>query len=253
MSTLPPPDPPGPPGPSRVDAARGGSRFPLVAAAVAALVVVIVVAAVAIVLVGDDDGGTTAGPDPAAVTDPEAGPDDAPSDEPPGEEAFGPVAVEGPALERLPRDGDDPAVGEPAPRLVGRTPGGAEIAVEPTAGPAVIAFVAHWCPHCQAEVPRIVELAGGEADIQGVELVAVATGTDPRAPNYPPGSWLAGEGWPGTVLLDSEEATAAAAYGVTGYPFLVAVDGDGTVVARSSGELGDEGLADFFAEAASAS
>ena len=57
------------------------------------------------------------------------------------------------------------------------------------------------------------------------------------------------------MLVDSEpEAgqlpTAAAAYGEAGFPFLVAIDADGTVVARASGEQGEDGLRDLFAQAA---
>ena len=106
----------------------------------------------------------------------------------------------------------------------------------------LIAFVAHWCPHCQAEVPRIVELFGGEAELDGVELVAVSTGANPAAENYPPGTWLASEGWPGRTLVDDEQATAFTSYGGGSYPYLVAIDADGNVVARDSGEQGEDAL-----------
>ncbi len=117
----------------------------------------------------------------------------------------------------------------------------------------VIAFLAHWCPHCQAEVPRLVDVADADGTVDGVALAAVATASSPERPNYPPGPWLADEGWPGPVMVDSEvEAadrlpTAAAAYGESGFPFLVAVDADGTVVARASGEKDEDSLRDFFA------
>ena len=122
----------------------------------------------------------------------------------------------------------------------------------------LIAFVAHWCPHCQAEVPRIVDLADDQGEIDGVQVAAVATSSTPDRPNFPPGDWLASEDWPGPVLVDSEpEAdqlpTAAAAYGEAGFPFLVAVDAEGKVVARASGEQGDQGLADLAAAAAGTS
>ncbi|CAN5657394.1 hypothetical protein BH24ACT4_BH24ACT4_18940 [soil metagenome] len=56
------------------------------------------------------------------------------------------------------------------------------------------------------------------------------------------------------MLVDSEAEegqlpTAAAAYGEAGFPFLVAIDADGKVVARASGEQGEDGLVDFFAAA----
>jgi thiol-disulfide isomerase/thioredoxin len=65
----------------------------------------------------------------------------------------------------------------------------------------VVVFVAHWCPHCQAEVPRIVALA--KAGKVSVPIVGVATGTDASAPNYPPSAWLQREGWPYPVLVDT--------------------------------------------------
>ena len=40
----------------------------------------------------------------------------------------------------------------------------------------------------------------------------------------------------------TERGTAAQAYGVAGFPFLVVVDADGTVLARTSGELGAYGI-----------
>lgn len=115
----------------------------------------------------------------------------------------------------------------------------------------VIAFLAHWCPHCQAEVPRLVELADAQGDLDGVELVAVATRSDDRRPQFPPGEWLAGEDWPGRVMVDSDAApdeapAALAAYGVSSFPFLVAVDADGEVVARAAGEQGTDGLRALF-------
>ncbi|MDQ2651115.1 MAG: hypothetical protein M3Z03_16365, partial [Actinomycetota bacterium] len=87
----------------------------------------------------------------------------------------------------------------------------------------------------------IVELeADGELD--GVRLVAVVTGTNPEAPNYPPARWLEREGWPGEVILDDDEHAAAGAYGLAGYPFIVTLDPDGDVVSRTSGEIPREAL-----------
>jgi thiol-disulfide isomerase/thioredoxin len=108
----------------------------------------------------------------------------------------------------------------------------------------MVVFVAHWCPHCQAEVPRIVALA--KAGKVPVPIVGVATGTDPSAPNYPPSAWLQREGWPYPVLVDTKTATAARAYGLPGYPFLVFVDAQGRVVRRLSGEVAPSDLTKLF-------
>ncbi len=152
-----------------------------------------------------------------------------------------PVTVAG---EPLPAFGaePDPAVGMAAPGLEGETFDGSPISITPGQGPMAIWFVAHWCPHCQAEVPRIVALAEQGKLPDGVQIAAVSTGEDPAGPNYPPSAWLEVEGWPFPVLADDENGTAATAYGLGGFPFLVLVDADGNVTARASGELGDDGI-----------
>ncbi len=76
----------------------------------------------------------------------------------------------------------------------------------------------------------------------GVDLAAVATGTDEGQPNFPPTTWLEDAEWPTPVLLDDADDTAGQAYGVSGFPFWVAIDADGNVVARTSGELSPEQL-----------
>lgn len=141
------------------------------------------------------------------------------------------------------RSGGDDAVGRPAPGLVGRSPTGDPVRIRPRAGtPMVLAFLAHWCPHCQAEVPRLVQVAD-QGLFAGVDVAAITTGTSRGRPNYPPSAWLRRERWPFPVLADTNRATAANAYGLSGYPFLVFVDAEGKVAGRASGELGGEAVA----------
>jgi len=156
------------------------------------------------------------------------------------------VTVRGDPLPPL-ADGPDPAVGSPAPGLEGVSEQGNPTTVEPTGEPTLLAFLAHWCPHCQAELPRLVDLAE-EGALDGVRTIAVLTGTDESRPNYPPAAWLEREGWAGEVLLDDADQPAAAAYGLTSYPFLVLLDADGEVIARSAGELGAAGLQELVAQ-----
>jgi thiol-disulfide isomerase/thioredoxin len=162
------------------------------------------------------------------------------SDESPDSDlaAFAPVTVQGTNLTGFTTTEGDPAVGQEAPLLVGETPEGTPIEVGGSSAgePTLIAFLAHWCPHCQAELPVLVDLEEQGA-FEGVRTVAVLTGTDEAAPNFPPAEWLQEEGWGGDVLLDDETMTAATAYGLADYPFLVMLDADGVVVARTSGEL----------------
>lgn len=158
------------------------------------------------------------------------------------------LEVVGDDLPLLPETGADPAVGLAAPVLDGATFAGDAITI-PADGPALVIFAAHWCPHCRSEVPFIVDWLDVNGAPAGVELFAVSTGVDPAAPNYPPSKWLDDEGWPIPTLADADDNGAARAYGVTGYPFFVAVAADGTVAARGSGELDATGLEAMLAAA----
>jgi thiol-disulfide isomerase/thioredoxin len=162
------------------------------------------------------------------------GSDDPPSAE--GTEETRPVAVSGTAL---PAAGDaaDAAVGLTIPLVEGASFDGTPVTISPDGGPTVLVFAAHWCPHCQVEIPLLRDHLAANPLPAGVSLVTVSTSTSADQPNYPPSVWLQDEGWTQTVLADSEEGAAAAAFGVDAFPYFVAVDGGGTVVARTSGEL----------------
>ena len=155
------------------------------------------------------------------------------------------VRVEGGSLPAL-ESGTDPARGEEMPELIGSTFDGSSVTIENDGRPKVLFFLAHWCPHCQREVPVIVDYLEEEGEPEGVDLYAVSTAVDDGRPNFPPSAWLEHENWPGPVLADTAEGTAAEAYGVSGFPFFVAIDGDGKVVARHAGPLGRDALASLI-------
>ena len=133
----------------------------------------------------------------------------------------------------------DPAVGRPAPIVSGEQFDGAPITLPDSGRPAVIVFLAHWCPHCQAEVPRIVADIEANGMPDDVDLFGVATANDPSRPNYPPDEWLEGERWTIPTLVDKGNS-AAELYGLSGFPYFVVVDAEGNVVERVSGELSIE-------------
>jgi len=114
-----------------------------------------------------------------------------------------------------------------------------------TGSPYALVFLAHWCPHCQAEVPRLVEAAKG-GKIAGVDVVGIPTATTDQQPNYPPSAWLAREDWKFPVVLDAANGKAARAFGLTGYPYFVFVDAQGKVAGRASGELGSDQIEAIF-------
>jgi thiol-disulfide isomerase/thioredoxin len=147
-----------------------------------------------------------------------------------------PVQVTGPPLPRYTGE-PDPATGRAFPRVEGASFDGSPVAIGADGRARVMVFVAHWCPHCQREVPRLSEYLQDNPMPADVDLLTVATGTTSDRPNYPPSEWLEREKWPGPVLADSEDGKAAAAFGLSSYPFFVAADKEGNVVARTAGEL----------------
>lgn len=158
-----------------------------------------------------------------------------------GEEApaFAAVEVAGDSVPDFdPEARQDRATGESAPVLSGTDLENEPITIGGKTGtPSIVMFLAHWCPHCQAEVPRIVEHLESKGTPDGVRLVGVVTATSEQQPNFPPGEWLASEQWRLPTLVDDEVSSAGTAWGVTQFPYFVVVDADGTVLERAAGEL----------------
>ena len=172
----------------------------------------------------------------------------APSDTVSIQSQTGEVRVAGAALTPYSAGAADPSVGRPIPELRGYSFDDQPITVTPAGDAKIVLFVAHWCSHCQAEVPRIVDwLAAGR--LPGAQLVAVSTAVDANRPNYPPSEWLEREDWAIPTMTDDTDGTAARAFGLTAYPYFVAVKADGTVAARASGELAVEQLQALIAAA----
>lgn len=131
----------------------------------------------------------------------------------------------------------DPAVCRTIPTLTGKTLDGKAMTIGAADGKAkVVVFVAHWCPHCQREVPLIVEHLKESPMPSDVELLTVSTAASPDAPNYPPSAWLDRVGWTAPVM-DDTDGSAAKLYGLPSYPYFVVADAEGKVVARGTGEL----------------
>jgi thiol-disulfide isomerase/thioredoxin len=138
---------------------------------------------------------------------------------------------------------DDPAIGKVAPELSGLSLTGKKLTVGDDGTPRIVLFLSHSCPHCQAEVPRIVKLAkAGKLD--GVEIDTVATNTTKQLPNWPPSKWLKREDWPyRPVLADDADLHAFFGYGGEAFPYFVFVGADGKVAGRVSGEIAPTSLA----------
>jgi len=159
-------------------------------------------------------------------------------------DSVGPVEVVGSSLPVLDTEdvAIDPAVGTAAPVLVGVGFDGATVRIDAAEnGPTMVVFVAHWCPHCNSEIPRLNQLRDDGRIPDELNVVAVATASAPDRPNYPPGPWLDDLDWtypamPDGIDMASQTWIAADAFGVSGFPFIALIDANGDVAARWSGE-----------------
>jgi thiol-disulfide isomerase/thioredoxin len=152
------------------------------------------------------------------------------------------VQAQGEMLLALEDPDNDPARGKIAPVLNGFGFDGAPLTVAPTGKPMLVVFLAHWCSHCNAEVPRLIEWKNSGTMPADMEVFGVSTGARDDAPNWPPSQWVVDKGWPWPVMADSEDQSAALAFGVSGYPGMILLDGNGKVLARRSGEASIEEL-----------
>ena len=192
-------------------------------------------------------GGSEDAPDTAA-TDPV-------TDEPAAEPAAEPIVaaaailersaslnVTGEALPPLEDPNNDAAVGTAAPVVVGATFDGTEVSIGgPTDGPTMLVFLAHWCPHCNDEIPEIVTLRDRGDLPENLKIIGVSTAVQPDRDNFPPSSWIGEKDWTWPVLADTADSEAIQLYGGTGFPFTVMLNADGTVNAlKSRSESADQ-------------
>ncbi len=170
--------------------------------------------------------------------------------------AVAPVEVSGDALPPLPEGVNlttpetDPAAGMKAPGLSGTDFQGEEVSIPDDGRPKVIYFLAHWCPHCQQEVPMVVSLGANGSKPDGLDVYGVSTAVNAARANYPPESWLVGENWEFPIVRDSENSDALVAFGGGGLPFAVYLDGDNKVLFRTAGALDAATTIEFWNQTA---
>jgi cytochrome c biogenesis protein CcmG/thiol:disulfide interchange protein DsbE len=226
-----------------------------------AIVVAIVVAVVVavglgvVLLTGDDDGGEDASVPPPTASAPSADDDATPFDVPAEYEGeIRPVTVSGTPL---PAYTEDEAVGAIVPTVSGESFDGTPVVIGPSGdGPTMVVLLAHWCPHCNNEVPRLVELHRDGRLPANLRVVGVSTAVNAQRPNFPPSRWLSGEEWPWEVLADGVDPSgsfvAAAAYGLDELPQVMIFDAAGAVIERWSGESDIDELAERIDQAVGA-
>jgi cytochrome c biogenesis protein CcmG/thiol:disulfide interchange protein DsbE len=206
--------------PAAAPAKRSG-RGALIALAIAAVVIAAAVIAVVVTRSGD----ASAGPQTY------------------------PVQLSGPPLAQFPEQpgAADPAIGQAAPALSGQSLfDGSPVTITPGGGsPQLVVFVAHWCPHCQREVPILVNWFNSAQKPTDLKVTAVSTSYNLSPENSPASTWLTKAKWPTPVLADSNNDDAAKAYGLSSFPYLVVLGPDGTVKGRTSGEMTADQITQF--------
>jgi len=157
---------------------------------------------------------------------------------------YGDPQISGSALPLMPPASqvDVTASGLAAPEVVGQNFDNEEVRMVNDGRAKAIVFLAHWCPHCQAEVPEVQAWINSGGGVDGVDIYTIATDMDSTRANFPPSEWLDGEGWTAPVIRDDNENSVLAAYGRGGFPFWAFVNADGTVAARVAGRMPIEQL-----------
>ena len=241
------------------------NRIPLLIGGV--VVVVLAALGLALLVTNGDDESTDDNQPPAtqpATTDPAStdpastdstGTEPSPTEPAPAEpsaETY-PVVITGDLLE--PYDvgaSPDPTAGLPGPVVDGQDYDGDPSSIGgPSDGPTMLVFLAHWCPHCNDEIPVLIELNDNGDLPDDLNVIGISTAVVEDGENYPPSEWFRDKGWPWPVLVDSVDAEAFLSYGGTGFPFTTMLDGDGNVLARKAGAASGDATLAWIADALS--
>ena len=136
-----------------------------------------------------------------------------------------PVAAELPAGETtvtgnvLPQyageNDDNVALGLPAPSFSAPDQNSEIFELEKNGNAKALLFLAHWCPHCQREVPVVQRFINSNGVPNGIEVIAVATSID-------------------------RGREIGEAYGLNAFPYWVFLDKDLNVIARRTGNLPED-------------
>ena len=190
------------------DTSSSGSRTGLIIGAVGGLVVLLLVAAV---MFGSEEVGAE----------------------------YGEPEISGTALTLFPNSEsiDFTAAGQVAPDVLGKNFDDSVVTITNDGKAKAIVFLAHWCSHCQAEVPRVQQWLDETGGVEGVDMYSVSTAINSGRTNYPASTWLDNENWTVPVIVDDKDSSVLTAYGSGGFPYWVFLNADGTVAVRTAGEL----------------
>ena len=161
------------------------------------------------------------------------------------EDEFGSPQVDG-QLPPLTDPAADAAVGMVAPDLAGEDFGDNAVAITSDGEAKAIVFLAHWCPHCQNEVPSVQGWLDDGGGVEGVAIYSVSTSMDETRVNWPASAWLEDENWTSPVIRDDQAGTAMISFGGNAFPYWVFVNSDGTVAGRVAGAIPTDQLEEIM-------
>jgi cytochrome c biogenesis protein CcmG/thiol:disulfide interchange protein DsbE len=209
---------------------------------IAAIALIVGLAGIAVLLSGGDDSNESA---PAPVSTDAEGQPVAAADL----EDTRPVEVTGDPLPPYDQASADPTIGTPAPVISGQSFDGSPVTIGGATGrTTMLVFLAHWCPHCNAEIPELIVLESGGGIPDGVDVIGISTGVQSDQANYPPSEWLVEKGWPWPVMADDADSTAFLSDGGSGFPYTVLLDADGNVLSRVSGSRAASDIAAWLTQ-----
>ena len=152
----------------------------------------------------------------------------------------GEISVAGDSLPQYAGENDDNvALGLAAPTFSAPDQNSEIFQLEKNGNSKALLFLAHWCPHCQREVPVVQRFIDSNGVPPGIDVIAVATSIDRGRDNYPPQEWLQREGWSETQIYDLDREIGEA-YGLNAFPYWVFLDKDLNVLARRTGNLPED-------------
>ena len=152
----------------------------------------------------------------------------------------GEINVVGDSLPQYAGENDDNiALGLSAPTFSAPDQNSEIFNLEKNGNSKALLFLAHWCPHCQREVPVVQSFIDSNGVPPGIDVIAVATSIDRGRDNYPPQEWLEREGWSEIQIYDLDREIGEA-YGLNAFPYWVFLDKDLNVIARRTGNLPED-------------
>ena len=152
----------------------------------------------------------------------------------------GEINVDGESLPQYAGENDDNiALGLSAPTFSAPDQNSEIFNLEKDGNSKALLFLAHWCPHCQREVPVVQSFIDSNGVPPGIDVIAVATSIDRGRDNYPPQEWLEREGWSEIQIYDLDREIGEA-YGLNAFPYWVFLDKDLNVIARRTGNLPED-------------